>query len=93
MRDARDGHRLLAQAETARPNAVKHVLVDCEANTCRELVVRHIGDIYMGRRNFHYLFSNLVSCQRRRQQAVAGSCAGQPGQTRVPSLGQTLDEP
>lgn len=55
------GHRILSQIEQSQPNAIKHILLDCSADVCKDLIVRHVNDIYLGRRNFHYLFTNLVS--------------------------------
>lgn len=39
----------------------KYVVLDCTADNAKEIVVNHVRDIALGRRNYHYLLSGLVS--------------------------------
>lgn len=39
----------------------KHVVLDCPTDMAKEIVVNHVRDISLGRRNYHYLLSGLVS--------------------------------
>uniref|UniRef100_A0A6P7GMM6 Glutamate receptor 1-like n=1 Tax=Diabrotica virgifera virgifera TaxID=50390 RepID=A0A6P7GMM6_DIAVI len=38
----------------------KYVVLDCSTETAKEIVVNHVRDISLGRRNYHYLLSGLV---------------------------------
>ncbi|UYV60187.1 GRIA2 [Cordylochernes scorpioides] len=42
------------------PITRKYVVLDCSASTAQEVIVNHVQNIYMGRRNYHYLLTNLV---------------------------------
>ncbi|CAH1108328.1 unnamed protein product [Psylliodes chrysocephalus] len=39
----------------------KYVVLDCSTETAKEIVVSHVRDISLGRRNYHYLLSGLIS--------------------------------
>ncbi|XP_053207779.1 glutamate receptor 1-like [Panonychus citri] len=44
----------------ADPESRKYVVLDCDAMTAKDIIVTHVRDIYMGRRNFHFLLTSLV---------------------------------
>lgn len=39
----------------------KFVVLDCDADLAKEIIVMHVNNIYLGRRNFHFLFAGLAS--------------------------------
>lgn len=43
-----------------KPESIKHVILDCDYQIVRDLIVHHVNDIYMGRRNYHFLLSSLI---------------------------------
>jgi hypothetical protein len=58
--DGRQGYEFIRQFELQDKESIKHVILDCELPLVRQLIVHHVNDIYMGRRNYHYLLSSLV---------------------------------
>ncbi|CAH1170158.1 unnamed protein product [Phaedon cochleariae] len=48
----------------------KYVVLDCSAETAKEIVVSHVRDISLGRRNYHYLLSGLVMDERWESEVV-----------------------
>lgn len=57
---AQEAHDYILSLELKDPKAHKFVLLDCDAETAKVIIVKHINNIYLGRRNFHFLFTNLV---------------------------------
>ena len=57
---AQDAHDFILSLEFKDPKAHKFVLLDCDAEIAKAIIVKHINNIYLGRRNFHFLFTNLV---------------------------------
>ena len=55
-----DGHQFLKQFELKSKETLKHVILDCDGDMARAVIAAHVKDIYMGRRNFHFLLTNLV---------------------------------
>lgn len=39
----------------------KYVVLDCSAQMSSEIIINHVKDVHLGRRNYHYLLSGLVS--------------------------------
>lgn len=39
----------------------KFVVLDCSATLASEIIIQHVKDVHLGRRNYHYLLSGLVS--------------------------------
>ena len=39
----------------------KYVVLDCSAQLSSEIIINHVQDVHLGRRNYHYLLSGLVS--------------------------------
>lgn len=60
---ASDAHDFLRSLELADKESRKYVILDCDANTARTIIINHVRDIYMGRRNFHFMMTSLVSTQ------------------------------
>lgn len=38
----------------------KFVVLDCSASLASEIIIQHVKDVHLGRRNYHYLLSGLV---------------------------------
>lgn len=60
INDGRQGYEFIRQFEMQDKESIKHVILDCELPMVRQLIIHHVNDIYMGRRNFHFLLSSLV---------------------------------
>lgn len=60
--NAADAYEFLRSLELADKESRKYVILDCDAETGRTIIINHVRDIYMGRRNFHFLLTSLVSC-------------------------------
>ena len=56
----KDGLQFLLELERINRNSLKRILLDCPANIAQELLVSHVNNVHLGRRNFHYLMSSLV---------------------------------
>nr|CAH7759920.1 unnamed protein product [Callosobruchus chinensis] len=48
----------------------KYVVLDCLAETAKEIVVGHVRDMALGRRNYHYLLSGLVMDDKWESEVV-----------------------
>ncbi|XP_017787276.1 PREDICTED: glutamate receptor 1-like isoform X2 [Nicrophorus vespilloides] len=48
----------------------KYVVLDCSADTAKEIVVSHVRDIALGRRTYHYLLSGLVMDDRWESEVI-----------------------
>ena len=59
--DANDAHNFLQSLEFEDKESRKFVILDCDAETAKNIIVNHVRDIYMGKRNFHFLLTSLVS--------------------------------
>jgi len=55
-----DAHEFLRGIELADKESKKYVILDCDSDTARTIIVNHVRDIYVGRRNFHFLLTSLV---------------------------------
>ena len=44
--------------------SVKRVVLDCSSRLAKEVIVAHVKDVHLGRRNYHYVLSGLVSFTR-----------------------------
>lgn len=42
----------------------KFVVLDCSASLASEIIIQHVKDVHLGRRNYHYLLSGLVRKER-----------------------------
>ncbi|KAK4877739.1 hypothetical protein RN001_010245 [Aquatica leii] len=48
----------------------KHVVLDCTADTAKEIVVSHVRDITLGKRTYHYLLSGLIMDDRWESEVI-----------------------
>ncbi|KAL1434798.1 hypothetical protein MTO96_001693 [Rhipicephalus appendiculatus] len=55
-----DANDFLRMLETTDRESRKHVLLDCRFDVARRIIVDHVRDIYMGRRNYHFFLINPV---------------------------------
>ncbi|XP_022240428.1 glutamate receptor 1-like isoform X1 [Limulus polyphemus] len=55
-----DANDFLHSVEAHDRDSVKHVLLDCTSEVATNIVINHLRDIYMGRRNYHFLLSSLI---------------------------------
>ncbi|XP_064482166.1 glutamate receptor 1-like isoform X2 [Ornithodoros turicata] len=55
--EANDFLRHMEQQDRERR---KYVVLDSSAEMAKEIIVNHVRDLYMGRRNFHFLLTSLV---------------------------------
>lgn len=58
-----EGHNFLRAIEHKDKDTMKYVIVECDAEIAKEMISKHVRDIYMGRRNFHYFLTNLIMDQ------------------------------
>uniref|UniRef100_A0AAN0N7A0 Glutamate receptor 1 n=1 Tax=Polyphagotarsonemus latus TaxID=1204166 RepID=A0AAN0N7A0_9ACAR len=56
----KDAHQFIQKLEFQNPEIRKNILLDCDADVAKKIIIKHIHDIYLGRRNFNYLFTNLI---------------------------------
>ena len=55
-----EGHAFLKSLEATNKESNKYVMLECGSDLGREVITKHVADIYMGRRNYHFFFTNLV---------------------------------
>lgn len=51
----------LHQIESVDRWGQKYVVLDCLADTAKNIIVQHVRDLQLGKRTYHYLLSGLVS--------------------------------
>lgn len=61
VHNASDVHGYLRRLEDRDRESRKYVVLDCNAETTREIIISHVRDPFMGRRNYHFLLTGLVS--------------------------------
>lgn len=59
-----EAHAVLSSLERADPHGRKLVVLDCEYRLAKDIVIRHVRDVYMGRRNYHYVLARPVVSHR-----------------------------
>ncbi len=52
--------QFLLELERINRNSLKRVVLDCPESVAKQILRDHVGNIKLGRRNFHYLLSGLV---------------------------------
>eukprot|EP00094_Tigriopus_californicus_P004677 TCALIF_04499-PA protein Name:"Similar to GluRIA Glutamate receptor 1 (Drosophila melanogaster)" AED:0.23 eAED:0.23 QI:77/0.88/0.9/1/1/0.9/10/441/909 len=57
---AKEAIEFLLELEKINRNSYKRVVLDCPATIAKSILVSHVQNIHLGRRNFHYLMSGLV---------------------------------
>ena len=60
VRTASEAIAFLLELERINRNSRKRVVLDCPPAIAKEILVSHVNNIHLGRRNFHYLMSSLV---------------------------------
>ncbi|XP_018318730.2 glutamate receptor 1 [Agrilus planipennis] len=65
-----DALHFLRNIEEYRRWDAKHVVLDCSAETAKEIVVSHVRDVALGRRTYHYLLSGLIMDDRWESEVV-----------------------
>lgn len=58
--NATEANDFLRTIEYYEREAKKRVVLDCSTDTAKNVIINHVRDVHMGRRNFHYLLSGLV---------------------------------
>ena len=71
---ANDAHNFIRSIEFSDNQSKKYVILDCSANTAKSIIVHHVRDIYMGRRNFHFFLTSLVSASYLCQYNYTHNC-------------------
>ncbi|KAK7037719.1 Glutamate receptor 2 [Halocaridina rubra] len=61
---AKDALGYLKSLERINRWSKKYVVLDCGTEMAKKLIIGHVRDVQMGRRNYHYLLSGLVSTWR-----------------------------
>lgn len=59
-----EAHSLLSSLEKSDMHGRRLVVLDCAYDLAKDIVIRHVRDIFMGRRNYHYVFVNPVVGER-----------------------------
>ncbi|KAK8780784.1 hypothetical protein V5799_017872 [Amblyomma americanum] len=60
VQNASDVHRFLRRLEDRDRESRKYVVLDCSADTTRQIIISHVRDPFMGRRNYHFLLTSLI---------------------------------
>ncbi|CAL4075670.1 unnamed protein product, partial [Meganyctiphanes norvegica] len=68
--DAAHALDVLRSIESDNRWSVKYVVLDCKTKTAKELIIAHVRDVHMGRRNYHYLMSGLVMDEHWEEDVV-----------------------
>ncbi|CAG2102636.1 unnamed protein product [Medioppia subpectinata] len=55
-----EANEYLRDIEFNSTNDRKYVILECDAHTAKQIIITHVRDIYMGKRNFHFLLTSLV---------------------------------
>ncbi|KAK4313741.1 hypothetical protein Pmani_014933 [Petrolisthes manimaculis] len=59
VESAQDALNFLRSLERSDRWSKKYVVLDCRTEMAKSTIVGHVGDVQMGRRNYHYLLSGL----------------------------------
>ncbi|XP_059351464.1 glutamate receptor 1-like isoform X3 [Daphnia carinata] len=60
----REAIQFLQTLESIDRYGRKFVVLDCSASLASEIIIQHVKDVHLGRRNYHYLLSGLVMDDR-----------------------------
>ncbi|UYV60186.1 GRIA2 [Cordylochernes scorpioides] len=60
VRNASEVNEFFREIEKEDIKSKKYVVLDLKPETARNVIVLHLKDIYMGRRNYHFLLTGLV---------------------------------
>lgn len=56
-----DALHYLIDLETQNRWSIKYVVLDCKEQLATDILIAHVHDPKLGRRNYHYLVTSLVS--------------------------------
>ncbi|XP_067118229.1 glutamate receptor 1-like isoform X2 [Centruroides vittatus] len=48
------------QSQDQTQDKEKYIILDCNATVAQKIIVNHVKNIYMGRRNYHFLLTSLI---------------------------------
>jgi hypothetical protein len=60
VENSREAIQFLQTLESIDRYGRKFVVLDCSASLASEIIIQHVKDVHLGRRNYHYLLSGLV---------------------------------
>lgn len=55
-----EANEYLREIEFNSTTDKKYVILECDAIKAKSIIITHVRDIYMGKRNFHFLLTSLV---------------------------------
>lgn len=58
--EAADAIEFITQLEMVDRESVNHIVLDCPDFMAKEIMVKHVQSVMLGRRNYHYLMAGLV---------------------------------
>ncbi|XP_046452213.1 glutamate receptor 1-like isoform X3 [Daphnia pulex] len=64
VENSREAIQFLQTLESIDRYGRKFVVLDCSASLASEIIIQHVKDVHLGRRNYHYLLSGLVMDDR-----------------------------
>ncbi|XP_042145588.1 glutamate receptor 1-like [Ixodes scapularis] len=59
-----EAHSMLSSLEKGDQHGRKLVVLDCAYDLAKDIVIRHVRDVYMGRRNYHYVLVKPIVSER-----------------------------
>ncbi|EEC03801.1 excitatory amino acid transporter, putative [Ixodes scapularis] len=59
-----EAHSMLSSLEKGDQQGRKLVVLDCAYDLAKDIVIRHVRDVYMGRRNYHYVLVKPIVSER-----------------------------
>ena len=60
IKEAKDAIEFITELEMVNREGVKHIVLDCPDHMAKEIMVKHVQSVMLGRRNYHYLMAGLV---------------------------------
>ncbi|XP_018494805.2 glutamate receptor 1 [Galendromus occidentalis] len=55
-----EANKFLVDYDNETRDQLKHVVIDCEADLTREIIIKHVRHPIVGRRTFHFLLGGLI---------------------------------
>lgn len=56
-----EAYETIEQIEAANSYSTKFVLLDVDIHTAKNLIIRHVQNVFLGRRNYNYFLMDVVS--------------------------------
>ncbi|CAM1319691.1 GRIA2 (predicted) [Pycnogonum litorale] len=57
--NASHANAILLQMERIDRESKKYIVLDCTTATAKQIIINHVRNVHMGKRNYHYLLTNL----------------------------------